>query len=401
VEGTDVDDLFPRQAVASFGPNSLDPAAEPPPLYCVSAGRISGLRLQVRQECPRRPGVYGMLNAKGELIYIGKAKCLRIRLLSYFRARSRDPKAGRILAHTQSIVWEGTPSEFAALLRELELIRRWRPPFNVQGQPSRRRPTYVCLGRRPAPSLFLARHPPAGALASFGPVPAGWRTREAVRRLNDWFQLRDCPKAQEMVFADQGELFPIARAAGCLRYEIGTCLGPCLAACTRQDYLERVQAARAFLAGTDRSPLEALEREMAAASAALAFERAAALRDKLELLRWLQDRLERIRRARERQSFIYPVRGQASKDLWYLVHGGRVVAALPGPRTTKEHQAAVKVIRKIYQQKKTVDGPVPYEEFDGVFLVAAWFHRHPEERARTLHPEQVLASCRKEESSLI
>ena len=119
-----------------------------------------------------------------------------------------NPKAGHILEHTRSLVWEVQPNEFAALLRELELICRWQPRFNVQGRPGRRRHNYVCIGRRPAPYAFLAPRPPATAFACFGPIPAGHRAREVVRRVNDWFQLRDCPQSQEMVFADESELFP-------------------------------------------------------------------------------------------------------------------------------------------------------------------------------------------------
>jgi excinuclease ABC subunit C len=133
-----------------------------------------------------------MLDGDGLLVYVGKAKHLRGRLFSYFRPRSRDPKAGRIVRIARTIVWEYQPSEFAALLRELELIQRWQPRLNIHGQPLRRLRTYICLGRKPAPYAFLARRPPAGALASFGPVPAGRKAREAVRWINDWFGLRDC-----------------------------------------------------------------------------------------------------------------------------------------------------------------------------------------------------------------
>src|SRR5262249_59028771 len=120
---------------------------------------------------------------------------------------------------------------------------------------------------------------PAGAVACFGPIFAGHQAREAVRRLNDWFRLRDCPQAQEMIFADQGELFPVLRAAGCLRYEIGTCSGPCAGVCTSSAYGDQVRAARAFLNGSDDSVLVQLEQDMTAASGAQEFERAAALRD--------------------------------------------------------------------------------------------------------------------------
>src|SRR5262249_24742729 len=158
----------------------------------------------------------------------------------------------------------------------------------------------------------------------FGPVPAGGKAREAVRRLNDWFRLRDCPQSQEMVFADQIELFPILRAAGCLRQEIGTCLGPCAAACTRRDSGRQLRVARSFRDGTDTLLLQTLEQEMTAASAALAFEQAGALRDKLDVLSWLHERLDRLRRVRAEQSFIYPVAGHEGQDVWYLIQHGRV-----------------------------------------------------------------------------
>ena len=386
--------LFSNRTFSSFGPSNLSPTSEPPALQLIDGRRPSTLRGKVRNECPRRPGVYGMVTARGELIYIGKAKCLRSRLLSYFRPRSRDPKAGRIVQHARLLVWEYLPSEFAALLRELELIRRWRPRFNVQGQPHRQR-TYVCLGRQPAPYVFLTRRPSAGVLGCFGPVPAGGKAREAVRRLNDHFRLRDCPQAQEMVFADQSELFPILRAAGCLRHEIGTCLGPCAAACSRRDYGRQLRLARAFLDGTDRSLLETLEHEMMATSEALAFERAAALRDQLDVLRWLHERIDRLRRVRAQQSFIYPVPGHEGQDVWYLIQHGRVVTALPAPAGAAEMRRAVQHIRAVYRARPACPSVVPLDEVDGVWLVAAWFRRHAAERQRILDPAAVLTACRR------
>ena len=385
--------LFTGPTFAGFGPNSLNPFAGLSALYQVRARGASGLRLRVRQECPRRPGVYGMVNVHGELFYVGKAKCLRSRLLSYFRSRSRDPKAGRIVEHTRVLAWEPAPSEFAALLRELELIRRWRPRYNVQGQPRRRRLTFVCLGRRPAPYAFLTSRPTAGALACFGPIPASLLAREAVRRVNDWFGLRDCPQHQEMIFADQGELFPVVRAAACLRHEIGTCLGPCAGACTQAAYAERVRAARTFLAGTDRTPLEVLERDMTAAALAQEFERAVVLRDKLAALRWLDDRLERLRQAREQHTFVYPVRGHAGQDLWYLIHRGRVAATTLLPHDAASKQKAADTLEAIYGNPNLGIGALTADNLDAVLLVAAWFRKHPEERSRILQPAEAKTAC--------
>jgi excinuclease ABC subunit C len=386
-----VNRLFASQALTDFGPCALAVGPQAPPVYLVHGPRPSELRRRVRESCPCRPGVYGMVDQHGELIYVGKAKVLRARLLSYFRPRSRDKKAGRIIAQTCTLLWEPNPSEFAALHRELELIRRWRPRFNVQGQPRAHRYTYVCLGRRPAPYVFLTRRPPAEVIAAFGPVPAGKRASQAIRRLNDWFGLRDCPQAQEMVFADQGNLFPMLHSAGCLRYEIGTCLGPCTAGCTRQQYAARVQAVQAFLDGKNVSPLQILERDMAAAAASQAYERAAVLRDRLEALRWLFEQLDQVRRLRADGSFIYPVTGHDGSVIWYLVHHGRTVAAVTAPHDEASRQAAAERIEAVYKREETRLRLESAEHLDGMLLLAAWFRRHPEERA-LLHQPVALAT---------
>jgi excinuclease ABC subunit C len=191
-----------------------------------------------------------------------------------------------------------------------------------------------------------------------------------------------------MAFADQTELFPILRAAGCLRYEIGTCLGPCVGGCTRSGYSKSVRAARAFLAGTDSALLDQLHAEMTAASAALAFERAATLRDKWEMLTWLHLRLERVRQIRGEETFFYPVRGVDGGEICYVIDGGRVIRAVPSPRSgdllTKKPQ------RKI----KDAAAPVPIGDVDQVLLVAAWFRRRPEERERCVGLSQFARSNR-------
>jgi excinuclease ABC subunit C len=390
-EGTAVEGLFTRRAFKEFGPNGLFPSADIA-IHRVAGSRPAQLRTKVRAECPRRPGVYGMVNTVGDLIYVGKAKNLRARLLSYFRPRSRDPKAGRVIHEARELVWEPASSEFAALLRELELIRRWQPRLNVQGQPTRRRRCYVCIGRGPAPTIQLRTQPSSRATACYGPVLASRRAREAVRHLDDLFRLRDCPQSQEMVFADQRELFPVVHAAGCIRHEIGTCIGPCAAACSVREYAEQVRLARSFLEGRDRRALSKFEREMADASQRLQFERAAALRDKLDVLRWLADRLDFMRRARAKHSFVYPVAGHDGATLWFLVRQGQVHAAIPAPLDASSKEAAATRVESVYG-KGRASRQSPSEEIDGILLVVSWFRRHPEERQRTIPPGLAIAAC--------
>jgi excinuclease ABC subunit C len=325
-----------------------------------------------------------MLDPKGRVIYIGKAKNLRARLMSYFRTNSRDPKAGRIVRNTRTLVWEHAENEFAALLRELELIQLFRPRFNVLGQPGAQRYFYVCLGKAPAPFAYVAKEPSPKDLGTYGPFVGRGAAERAVRRLNDVFRLRDCKSTIPIAFADQGELFPDTRGAKCLRYEIGTCLGPCTGGCTRKEYAETARSARAFLDGRDRSVLARVTREMAAASAELAYERASALRDKLQDLEWIDHRLSLLRKARDQQCFVFPLAGHDGRVLWYVICRGQVCTAVREPEDQAARVAVSHMIAETHAGRPPV-GPFSCHPVDSVLLVAAWFRKHADQKL-TLRP---------------
>jgi excinuclease ABC subunit C len=237
--------------------------------------------------------------------------------------------------------------------------------------------------------VFLARRPPRTALAFWGPVFANPRSREAVRRLNDWFKLRDCPEPQEMIFPEQGDLFPGIRPAGCLRLELGMCLGPCTGTCTRRDYQAQARLARAFLLGQDLTPLAELAKEMEIAAGAQQFERAADLRDRLTVMQWLADRLARVRKAQQEMSFIYPAAGFDGRRIWYLIHGARTVGVLDTPHDADSRRSARQRIESIYRARAGLLDS--YEHADSMMVVMLWFRKYPKERARCLTPEQALA----------
>ncbi|MBM3979794.1 MAG: ethanolamine utilization protein [Planctomycetes bacterium] len=386
--------LFP-DTFDGFGPCRFRPADEVPPTHELRGTRPSKLKGGVRKHAPKLPGVYGMIDARDRLVYVGKAKNLRARLLSYFRTNSRDPKAGKIIGQTRRLVWEQTGDELAALLRELELIQRVRPKFNVLGVPGFQRHHYVCLGKAPAPYVYVTTKPTGKELGVYGPFVRWYRSEDAARRLNDYFKLRDCPQTVALCFAEQGELFDHGRAAKCLRYELGTCAGPCTGGCTRAAYSAGVRGAKAFLDGRSRAPLKALREQMEAASAALQFERAGSLRDKLQALQWLDDRLSLLRTARDQNAFVYPLRGVDGRDRWYLIHRGEVRTVAFAP-TAATGAALVALMAATF-----TDAPAPAvltdTAVDSVLLVAAWFRKRADERARLLtraKAELQIADCR-------
>ncbi|MCI0699786.1 MAG: UvrB/UvrC motif-containing protein [Planctomycetia bacterium] len=375
-----------------FGPSRFRPADETPPVHEIRGKRVSRLKRGVRADAPRLPGVYGMLDGRDRLIYVGKAKNLRSRLLCYFRENSREPKAGRIISQTRRLVWEQTGDELAALLRELELIQRLRPRFNVLGVPGVQRHHYVCIGKAPAPYVYLTAQPTGKELGIYGPFTTWWKSEDAARRLNDWFKLRDCPQTVTMRFAEQCELFEGDRSAKCLRFELGTCFGPCAGECSRKDYSVGVRGAKAFLDGRDRSMLKTLTQQMEEASAAFQFERAMALRDRLQAVQWLDDRLGLLRHARERNSFVYPLAGVEGRVRWYLIHRGQVQSVSFAPSTPETSSDVMKQLAATF-----LDHPVPTVlsdvAVDSVLLVAGWFHRHPEERAKLLTKAKAEEVC--------
>jgi excinuclease ABC subunit C len=355
----------------------------------------------VRQLCPQEAGVYGMLDPAGTLIYVGKAKSIRRRLLSYLLSEPADPKAGRIIDHTAWLLWETTPHELAALVRELELIRRFRPRFNVQGQPGRFRRVFVCLGREGAPRAFVATRPGSGAKSVFGPVRSKRILHEAVRQVNTWFRLRDCPDRVPMMFAEQLTLLDQSQSPLCPRHELGTCPAPCASGCSRRAYFENVAAAAAFLDGQKVQLLNHLRDAIVSAAENCQFERAANLRDAWQPLAWLERELAGVRNARRIYSFVYPVLGAAARRHWFLIRAGEIVDFFTEPRHQRSAIKALDRLERVFgldanSPRKTdaVTQEFAREDPEAVALTVAWFRRYPDELNRTLAPAAGAAVCR-------
>ena len=357
----------------------------------VDVSRLDELREQVRGSATDRPGVYRMLADGGEVVYVGKSKRLRTRLLSYFRAEYPKDKASRIVREASTIEWNYHPSEFAALLEELRLIKRLRPRFNVAMKRDARHYAFVRVTGGVAPRLTVVRGSGAGERGGFyyGPFVGAGRVGEALRELSDALGLRDCTLDGRMRFADQPDLLALPpRTPGCIRYEIGKCLGPCVAAVTADQYTERVRQARAFLEGDDVVPMERLTEAMREASAGMEYERAAMLRDKLQRLDALREQFSRLRFAVESLSFAYIVPGHDGEDRFYLVRRGVVRGEHAAPRTPEEWEGLREACTRIFG-RGAHGGPatVPSHEVDELLLLTSWFTTRPGELQSTISTE--------------
>jgi len=351
-----------------------------------SEAQLAVMRATVRDGAADRPGIYRMLSSTGEVVYVGKSKQVRTRLLSYFRCSYPEDKGARILREAEAIDWEYTPSEFAALLHELRLIKQFRPRLNVKMKRDGTNYAFIKITRGAAPKLSVVRGPSADdASVYYGPFVGAQRIEEALRELSDVLMLRDCKSDMKMHFSDQQELFQLgARTPGCIRYEIGKCLGPCVGGCSVAQYDARVALARAFLDGASDGPMESLQKQMEEASEQLQFERAASLRDKLQRLEVLREQFARLRFAVEQLSFVYTVRGHEGEDRVYVVKRGVVRAELPKPRSSWQREKLKRLARDIFgaaPEKPAL--AVPTHEIDELLLLSSWFRKFPGEMGRT------------------
>jgi len=349
-----------------------------------SDAQLAIMRSAVKDAAADRPGVYRMLSGEGEILYVGKSKRVRSRLLSYFRCAYPEEKGARILRSAEKIEWDYTPSEFAALLQELRLIKRFRPRYNVAMKRDGRNYSFIKLTKGPASKLMVVRGPTGeDADIYYGPFVGAQRVEEALRELSDALMLRDCRSDLKMFFNDQTELFQLARTPGCIRHEIGKCLGPCIGGCTETQYTHQVALARAFLDGSDDGPINMLRTQMETLSAELQFERAATYRDKLERLEALRAQFGRLRFAVENLSFVYTVPGHEGEDKVYVIRRGVVRAELSKPKSTKDRRTMKQLVDDIFSQPAAPSAQVPTHEIDELLLLSSWFRRFPKEMKRT------------------
>lgn len=353
----------------------------------------------MRASCVNKPGVYRMLAENGNVLYVGQSRVLRTRLLSYFRAKGRRNKAARILRHAFQIEWEYTPSEFGALLRELRLIKQYRPHFNRMLVTDDWPRGYVALTGGPVPGLrVVAQSDYPNAVAMYGPFRKVGALREAIQTLATFAGVRDCAvdeaestQQRKLWFADDrpthvSRKSRTSRVAGCLRYDIGTCAAPCIGEARAAEYATNVSSVRNFLDGSSSALLDNAHAQMLAASANLEFERAASLRDRIAQLSWLHVRLKQFHANVDRLTFRYHALGPDGTEHVYLVRRGTVRAERAVPVTDVDIADWSEQSRRIFTDPETTGRDVPLHDLDEFHLVSSWFRRRPAEQLRTRNP---------------
>jgi excinuclease ABC subunit C len=247
-----------------------DDAARP-----LAAGRAALLR-QARL-APSAPGVYRMLDAAGEVLYVGKAKNIRKRITSYTRPTGHDTRIERVIGATAAVEFVTTATETEALLLEANLIKRLRPRFNVLLRDDKSFPYILITSDHWAPQIVKHRGARSRPGSYYGPFASVWAVNRTITALQRAFLLRSCSDG-----------FFESRTRPCLLHQIKRCSAPCTHEIDFAGYAELVREANAFLSGKSQAVRDQLAAEMEKASAALDFERAAIYRDRLAALSAVQ-----------------------------------------------------------------------------------------------------------------
>ena len=226
---------------------------------------------------PASPGVYRMLDAKGEALYVGKARALSKRVTAYTQPARLPERLRRMVSETRAMEIVTTHTEAEALLLEANLIKRLKPRFNIVLRDDKSYPWLMLTEDHPFPQIAKHRGAHTRKASYWGPFASAWAVNQTVTAMQRVFLLRSCA---DTVFA--------ARTRPCLLFQIRRCSAPCVGRIGAADYAVLVAQARAFLEGRSASVQQDLAAEMEAAAERLEFERAATIRDRIRGLTHVQ-----------------------------------------------------------------------------------------------------------------
>ena len=241
----------------------------------LAAGRAA--ILHYAKLAPSRPGVYRMLDARGDVLYVGKAKNVKKRIAAYARPTGLDTRIERMIAAARTVEFVVTRTETEALLLEANFIKRLRPRFNVVLRDDKSFPYILITSDHWAPQILKHRGARSRPGQYYGPFASVWAVNRTINALQRAFLLRSC-----------SDPFFESRTRPCLLYQIKRCSAPCTKEIDFPDYSALVREANDFLSGRSKKVKDQLADEMEKASATLDFERAAIYRDRLAALSAIQ-----------------------------------------------------------------------------------------------------------------
>ena len=267
------------------GPQSPDRFNEEKATYTLRGNETPDLEVgmaairETLKTLPARPGVYRMQDSRGDVLYVGKAKALKNRVGSYVQINRLPQRLLRMVAQTRSMTIITTDSEAEALLLEAQLIKKFRPAYNVLLRDDKSFPFILLREDHDFPRIQKHRGARKAKGKYFGPFASGGSVNQTLNAMQKLFLLRSCTDS-----------FFNNRSRPCLLYQIKRCSAPCVGRISKEDYAELVEDSRNFLSGKSTGVQQKLASQMEKAADALDFEMAALYRDRLKALNFIQNR---------------------------------------------------------------------------------------------------------------
>jgi len=282
---------------------------------------------------PEKPGVYIMKNAAGQIIYVGKAIILKNRVRSYFQeSKDHTPKTRKLVSQIADLEWIVVGSELEALILEMNLIKKYRPRFNIRLKDDKRYP-YIKVSLAAAfPKVTVTRQMINDGSHYFGPYTSVWAVHQTLDVLRHLFPYLTCDR--EITGHD---------ARPCLYYDIKLCSGPCIGAIDQAGYRRLIDDLCAFLDGHTEPIVERLRQEMTQAAEGMQFEKAAALRDQINAIDRVVEK-QKVITSDQRDSDVLAMArsdGEACVQIFFIRNGkliGREYFVLEGTEENPRHR---------------------------------------------------------------
>ena len=265
---------------------------------------------------PDSPGCYLMKNREGTIIYVGKAVNLKNRVRSYFRDTVHTPKVEAMIAHIDDFDILLCETNLEALILECNLIKLHKPYYNILLKDDKHYPYLKVDMRQPFPRLELCRKLEQDGAKYFGPYIGAGAVRQVLEAVRDVFPLRSCRQS----------LPPKTEKRPCVNYDIGRCMAPCAGKCTEEQYRTMMEGVLRFLNGDYESVIRSLRKDMEEAAAAMRYEKAARIRDKIRDVEGMMERQIALRTDRSEQDLIAIAQDGLDAMIQILyIRGGRMI----------------------------------------------------------------------------
>ncbi len=332
------------------------------------ANSASGHLQEKLDALPTKPGVYLMKDAKGTILYVGKAVNLRARVRSYFHASAGySAKIERLVAGISDVDFIVTASELEALILESNLIKRHKPRYNVRLKDDKRYPYIKVTWQEDFSKVLIVRRMERDGARYFGPFTAAWAVQQTLHTLRRVFPYLTCNRT----ITGQDE-------RACLYLDIGLCLGPCIGAASKEEYRAMIDGLCRFLEGKADEIVADLVAKMDAASERWDFEQAAIYRDQLAAIQRVIERQKIVSAAMADQDVIAFARadGDACVQVFFIRHGrliGREYFVLDGTAEEDDTEVVASFVKQFYDEAAYVPPEIllPHE-IDEALVIQEW-----------------------------